>query len=130
MATESARPSLHDVGHRRPILALGVCWGATPALTFLVPESPTRALLAVGALATVSLAVLCELDSRALERHGTGVPLAWSYALVAPISAVAWTFLGPALVGLPPLSLLGILVGPPASALLYVWQRGRRATVR
>lgn len=133
MVTETARPSLREAGYRRLILALGACWGSAPALSLglemLAPLSTRAGLLALGAAATLSLGVLYELDSRTLDRRGDGVPLAWAYSLVAPLSAVAWLILGPTLVQLPGLGLLGLLVGPPASALLYVWQRGRCASV-
>lgn len=79
---------------------------------------------------TISLGVLYELDSRQLNQHGEGVPLAWAYALVAPISAVFWATFGPLLTQIPGVAILGLLVGPPASALLYLWQRGRVASVR
>ncbi|MFB6071769.1 MAG: hypothetical protein ABEJ88_02260 [Halobacterium sp.] len=131
MATRSAQPSLRDVGYRRGILAAGALWGAAPAVAFAVDvfggATPEQAALAFGALATVTLGVLFELDSRALEARGTGVPLAWSYALVAPISVVAWGLLAPGLLALPGGWLAGVLAGPPAAALLYVWQRGRVA---
>lgn len=130
MSTEAARPSLHDVGYRRTILALGACWGAAPALGFglqsVSPLTPDQGVIAIGVLTTLSLGLLYELDRRALEAHGSGVSLAWSYALVAPISVVALAFFGAGFARVP---LLGLLVGPPASALLYVWQRGRHASV-
>ncbi|SEV96107.1 hypothetical protein [Halobacterium jilantaiense] len=133
MATESAQPSLRDIGHRRLILLAGALWGAVPALTFgvgaLGDANPDQAMLAAGAAMTVTLAALFELDSRALAEHGTGVELAWSYALLAPISVVAFQFIGPALLLIPGLGVLGVLVGPPAAALVYVWQRGREASV-
>lgn len=118
--------TLHSVGYRRAILSLGVVWGAVPALSFglgmLSPLSPDTGFLLVGALMTLSLGVVYELDSRALADHGRGVPLAWSYALVAPLSLLA------ALV-VPALLTVGFLLGPPASALAYLWQRGRVASV-
>ena len=133
MATESAQPSLHDVGYRRLILLTGALWGAAPAFTFGVGAfsgtTPDRALLAVGAAMTVTLALLFELDSRALAERGTGVELAWSYALLAPLSVVAFALVGPVLLQVPGLGVLGILVGPPAAALVYLWQRGREASV-
>jgi hypothetical protein len=133
MATESARPSLHDVGHRRLILLAGALWGAAPALTFglgsFSGSTPDEAFLVIGAAMTVTLAALFELDSRTLDDHGTGVELAWSYALLAPISAVAFALLGPALLQIPGTGVVGILAGPPAAALVYVWQRGREASV-
>ena len=132
MATETAQPSLHDVGYRRLILVFGAAWGAAPALTFLMGDIGTgadTALLAVGAAMTVTLAVLFELDSRRLAAHGTGVELAWAYALLAPISIVAFAIVGPGLLQIPLFGLLGILAGPPAAALGYLWQRGREASV-
>lgn len=132
MATESAHPSLHDVGYRKLILIVGAVWGAAPAFTFLlgsVGSGTDTALFAVGAGMTLTLAVLFELDSRALAEHGTGVDMAWSYALLAPISIVAFALLGPGLLQLPLLGILGILAGPPAAALGYLWQRGREASV-
>jgi len=133
MATDSVQPSLHDVGYRRLILVAGALWGAAPALTFGVgafaETNPDQALLAVGAAVTLTLAALFELDSRALAAHGTGVELAWSYALLAPISILAFALVGPVLLRIPGLGVLGILAGPPAAALVYVWQRGREASV-
>jgi hypothetical protein len=132
MATETAQPSLHDVGYRRLILVFGASWGAAPALTFLLGDIGTgadTALFAVGAAMTVTLAVLFELDSRTLAEYGSGVEMAWSYALLAPISIVAFAILGPGLLQIPLLGILGILVGPPAAALGYLWQRGREASV-
>jgi len=132
MATESAQPSLHDVGYRRLILIVGTAWGAAPAFTFLLGDvggGADTALFAVGAAMTITLAVLFELDSRAVAAHGTGVELAWAYALLAPISVVAFAILGPGLLQIPLLGILGILVGPPAAALGYLWQRGREASV-
>ncbi|WP_233274679.1 hypothetical protein [Haladaptatus cibarius] len=132
MSEKSAQTSLHDVGYRRSILALGACWGAAPALSYgwnsLSLLSSSHEMVAVGTLMMLSLGVVYELDSRTLDRHGSGVPLAWSYALVVPISVVGWEIFGP-LLGRTPFGLLGILVGAPASALLYVWQRGRCASV-
>lgn len=131
MSTDAAQPTLHDVGYRRAILALGACWGTVPALTFglhsLASLSVTEGVFVIGALMTLSLGLLYEFDSRTLAEHGRGVPLAWSYALVAPISGVVWGLFGPAIAQIP---VLGLLVGPPASALLYVWQRGRHASVQ
>ena len=133
MSTKTASPPLREIGYRRVILLLGACWGAVPALSFGLKMfsglSSTQGLLAIGAVMTLSLGAIYELDSRTLDQYGNGVPLAWSYALVAPISVVIWGILGPGLAQIPGLGLLGILVGPPASALLYVWQRGRHATV-
>ncbi|MFC4548800.1 MULTISPECIES: hypothetical protein [Halorussus] len=133
MATQAARPSLREIGYRRAILLLGASWGAAPALSFgfdaFAGLSSTRGQFAVGVLMTLSLGVLYELDSRRLDRVGTGVPLAWSYALVAPISVVFWATFGPMLAAIPGLALFGVLTGPPASALLYVWQRGRVAAI-
>lgn len=133
MATDSVQPSLHDVGYRRLILVAGALWGAAPALTFGVgafaETNPDQALVAVGAAVTLTLAALFELDSRALAAHGTGVELAWSYALLAPISILAFALVGPVLLRIPGLGVLGILAGPPAAALVYVWQRGREASV-
>ena len=133
MATESAKPSLRDAGYRRLILLTGALWGAAPALTFGVGAfsgtTPDRALLAVGAAMTVTLAVLFELDSRALAAHGRGVELAWSYALLAPISIVAFALVGPVLLQIPGLGVLGVLAGPPVASLAYVWQRGREESV-
>lgn len=133
MSTDAARPTLRDVGYRRAILLLGALWGGAPALTFgtslLGGLTPDQGFAIVGALATISLAVLFELDSRALDRNGEGVPMAWSYALVAPISFVLWATLGPLVMQVTGLGLLGIVVGPPIAALLYVSRRGRLATV-
>jgi hypothetical protein len=133
MATESARPSLRDVGYRRLILAAGAVWGAAPAFTFGVGAfsgtNPDQALLAVGAAMTVTLGALFELDSRTLAEHGSGVEMAWSYALLAPISIVAFALVGPVFLQIPGLGVLGVLAGPPAAALVYVWQRGREASV-
>jgi len=133
MATDPVQPSLHDVGYRRLILVAGALWGAAPALTFGVgafaETNPDQALVAVGAAVTLTLAALFELDSRALAAHGTGVELAWSYALLAPISILAFALVGPVLLRIPGLGVLGILAGPPAAALVYVWQRGREASV-
>ncbi|WP_336036826.1 hypothetical protein [Halobacterium yunchengense] len=133
MATESAHESLRDVGYRRLVLLVGALWGAAPALTFGVgafaDAPPDSALLAVGAAMTVTLGALFELDSRALARRGTGVELAWSYALLAPISVVAFALVGPVLLQVPVLGLLGVLAGPPTAALAYVWVRGRHASV-
>ncbi|MHB9287051.1 hypothetical protein ACKVMT_08425 [Halobacteriales archaeon Cl-PHB] len=134
MSTDAANPSLRDVGYRTPILAFGALWGAAPALTFgasfLGAGSPDAAFVGLAAIVTLSLGALYELDSRALERHGSGVPLAWAYSLVVPLSYVGWAVFGPLLARLPGLELLAILLGPPASALLYVWQRGRHGEVR
>ena len=134
MATGTAHPSIRDVGYRRLILAAGALWGAAPALTLGVGvfsgTTPNQALAAVGAATTVTLGVLFELDSRALAAHGAaGVEPAWSYALLAPISIVAFALVGPVLPQIPGLGVLGILAGPPAAALAYVWQRGREASV-
>lgn len=132
MATETAQPSLHDVGYRKLILVFGAAWGAAPAFTFLLGDvgaGADTALLAVGAGMTLTLAVLFELDSRRLAVHGSGVELAWAYALLAPISIVAFAVLGPGLLKIPLLGLVGILAGPPAAALGYLWQRGREASV-
>lgn len=132
MATESVHPSLHDVGYRKLILIVGAVWGAAPAFTFLlrsVGSGADTALFAVGAGMTLTLAVLFELDSRALAAHGTGVEMAWAYALLAPISIVAFAIVGPGLLQLPLIGILGILAGPPAAALGYLWQRGREASV-
>jgi hypothetical protein len=130
MATESAHPSLHDVGHRRLILVASALWGAAPAFTFLLGSfgntNTNTALFAVGAGMTLTLAVLFELDSRTLAAHGTGVEMAWVYALLAPISIAAFAIVGPRLLQIP---LLGILAGPPTAALGYLWQRGREASV-
>lgn len=134
MSTGAAHPTLHEIGYRRMILLLGACWGAAPAVSFGLDVfgglSSSQGLFAIGALMTLSLGVIYELDSRQLGQYGEGVPLAWSYALVAPISVVLWGLFGPGLAQIPGLAVIGILVGPPASALLYVWQRGRLATVR
>lgn len=134
MATESAHPTLRDIGYRRLILVVGALWGAAPAFTFgtgaFTGSSPDTALVAVGAAFTLTLGALFEVDSRALAEHGTGVELAWAYALVAPISVVAFAVLGPILLQIPLLGLVGLLAGPPAAALLYLWQRGREATVQ
>ncbi len=132
MATESAHPSLHDVGYRKLILVVGAAWGAGPAFTFLLGDvgaGADTAMLAVGAGMTLTLAVLFELDSRRLAELGTGVEMAWSYALLAPISIVAFAIAGPGLLQIPLLGVLGILVGPPAAALGYLWQRGREASL-
>lgn len=133
MATESAHPSLHDVGYRRAILLAGALWGAAPALTFglgsFSGSTPDEAFLVVGAAMTATLAALFELDSRRLAAQGTGVELAWAYALLAPISVVAFVILGPGLLQIPLLGILGILVGPPTAVLGYLWQRGREASV-
>lgn len=132
MTTKNTRPPVHEIGYRRAILLLGACWGAVPALSFGLNAfdglSSDQGLFAIGALMTLSLGVLYELDSRRLDQFDAGVPLAWSYALVAPLSVVLWRLVGPELVVVPGLAVLGVLVGPPASALLYVWQRGRIAT--
>ncbi|AHG00320.1 hypothetical protein HALLA_17455 [Halostagnicola larsenii XH-48] len=69
----------------------------------------------MGALMTVSLGILYELDSRKLAQYGNGVQLAWAYALVAPLSFLLVPFF----------SVIGFFLGPPVSALLYVFQRGR-----
>lgn len=134
MATESAQPSLRDVGYRRVILVVGALWGAAPAFTFGIDAftnpSADTALVAVGAAFTLTLGALFEVDSRALGEHGTGVELAWAYALVAPVSVVAFAVLGPILLQVPVLRLVGVLIGPPAAALLYLWQRGREAAVQ
>ncbi|ELZ96471.1 hypothetical protein C440_04968 [Haloferax mucosum ATCC BAA-1512] len=53
----------------------------------------------------------------------------WAYALVAPLSFVVWWFFASILAWIPGVSLFGVFVGPPVSAVLYVWQRGRVATV-
>jgi hypothetical protein len=128
MTTTSSRPSLHEIGYRRIILVLGALWGAAPSLSYLggpsAALSKTQALIGIGAIITISLGAVYELDSRELAAHGCGVPLAWSYALLAPISIIAWVLFGAG-----PLSLIGILAGPPASALVYLWQRGRHAKV-
>jgi len=132
MAANTAQPSLRNVGYRRLILVFGAAWGAAPALTFLLGEIGTgadTALFAVGTGMTLTLGVLFELDSRALAERGTGVDLAWAYALLAPISIVAFAILGPGLLKIRFLGLLGILAGPPAAALGYLWQRGREASV-
>lgn len=133
MSTGTAHPTLYKIGYRRMILLLGACWGAAPALSFGLDVfgglSSMQGLFAIGTLMTLSLGAIYELDSRQLDQHGEGVPLAWSYALVAPISVVFWGLFGPGLAQIPGLAILWILVGPPASALLYVWQRGRVATV-
>lgn len=122
MTTITAKSNLNGIGYRRLILLVGAFWGAAPALSFGFNSvstglSSTEGLLAMGAVMTLSLGVLYELDSRQLEKHGQGVHVAWTYALVAPI----------AVVGVPD---VGLLIGPPLSALLYVWQRGRAASVR
>lgn len=126
MSLHTAEPTLHDVGYRRAILALGVLWGAVPALSFgfevLSPLSSETGFFVVVALLTLSLGVLYELDSRKLSEHGRGVPMAWSYALVVPLSLLVVPLI-------PVLVVFGILLGPPASALLYCWQRGRVAAV-
>ena len=131
MSADAAQSSLRTVGYRTPILALGALWGAAPALTFgassLGAGSPDATFVGLAALVTLSLGVIYELDSRVLTRHGSGVPLAWAYALVVPISYAGWATIGPLLAALPGLELLAILLGPPASALLYVFQRGRLA---
>lgn len=121
MAMDTAGPPLEKIGYRRSILALGAFWGAVPALSVGMSDfgslSSDGTVLVIGALMTVSLGILYELDSRKLTQHGGGVPLAWSYALVAPLSFLL----------LPFLSVIGFLLGPPISALLYVFQRGRYA---
>lgn len=143
MSTEQATPSISEVGYRRIILAFGAFSGAVPALSMLditgslsalVAPSQAHALdvfsqlsrsqetYAIGVVMTVLLAVLYELDSRKLDQVGEGVPLAWSYALIAPLSVVLVR-------QIPLLALLGILAGPPISALVYVFQRGRVGTV-
>lgn len=133
MATDTGNRTLYDVGHRRAILALGVLWGFVPALTFATNFvgglSPTEGTIAVAVAMTVSLGALYELDSRRLAASGEGVPLAWAYALVAPISLVAVAGYGHLLAAVPGGATLMLLAGPPASALLYVWQRGRVASV-
>lgn len=130
MSLTDTAQTLHDVGYRRAILALGAFWGAAPALTFgmksLTPLSPDGSLLALGTVTTLTLGALYELDSRTLAERGRGVPMAWSYALVAPISVVAWAVPAPVV---PVLAYVGVLAGPPASALCYCWQRGRTASV-
>ncbi|WP_197075871.1 hypothetical protein [Halostagnicola sp. A56] len=122
IATDTARSPPEKIGYRRSILALGAFWGAVPALSFgtsdLVALSTDGTILVIGALMTVSLGILYELDSRTLAQYGTGVPLAWSYALIAPLSFLL----------VPPIGVLAILCGPPLSALLYVYQRGRYAS--
>lgn len=133
MATTNSRPSLHEIGYRRHILVLSAIWGAAPSLSYLAGPSAvlskTQALIGIGALITISLGLVYEIDSRALAAHGRGVPLAWSYALLAPISIIAWALFGAGISQIPPLYLIGILVGPPASALVYLWQRGRHGAV-
>lgn len=132
MATTNARPALHEIGYRRAILVFAAFWGAAPGLSYLLEPvglSATQAVVGIAAVMTLSLGVLYERDSRVLAEHGNGVPLAWSYALVAPISIVFWGLFGSGFAEIPPLGLLGIFAGPPASALLYLWQRGRHATV-
>lgn len=133
MAPDHASATLRDVGYRRPILLLGALWGAVPALSLGLNVvgglSSTEATLAIAAAMTASLGILYELDSRRLDERGEGVPLAWAYALVAPISLVLWWAYGPILATIPGGAVLAILVGPPGSALLYVWQRGRVASV-
>lgn len=133
MTTTNSRPSLREIGYRRLILTLGALWGAAPGLSYSIGPSTalskTQALLGIGAVMTISLGTVYELDSRALAAHGRGVPLAWSYALLAPISIIAWALFGAGISQIPPLYLIGILAGPPASALVYLWQRGRHATV-
>jgi len=111
----------------------GAFWGAAPGLGYLVspltglPKS--QSLVGIGTILTISLGALYELDSRALAARGRGVPLAWSYALFVPISLLGWALLGAGISQIPPLYFVGILAGPPASALLYLWQRGRHAVV-
>jgi len=127
MVQTNSQLSLHEIGYRRLILVLGALWGVAPSLSFFggpsTGVSQTQILIGIGALITISLGVVYELDSRALAAHGRGVRLAWSYSLLAPISIIAWMLFG---AGIP---LIGLLVGPPASALVYLWQRGRHATV-
>lgn len=108
---------------------MGTRSGTIFALCFFGGLTQTQGLVAVAAAMTVSLGVLYELDSRRLAAYDDGIPLAWAYALVAPISIVFWSAYGPALALLPGGAVLAILVGPPASALLYVRQRGRVASV-
>lgn len=133
MTTQAANRDLYDVGYRRVILVLGAVWGIVPAASFATNFvgglSPTEGTFAVAAVMTVSLGVLYELDSRRLEEHGEGVPLAWAYALVAPISLVVVAAYGHLLATIPGGATVALLAGPPASALLYVWQRGRVASV-
>lgn len=133
MTTHAASRDLYDVGYRRVILALGAAWGFVPAASFAMNffdgVSPTLGTYAVAAAMTVSLGALYELDSRRLAAHGEGVPLAWAYALVAPISIVFVVSFGHVLAAVPGGASLMLLAGPPASALLYVWQRGRVGSV-
>jgi hypothetical protein len=133
MSTEPVQPSLRDVGYRTPILVVGALWGAAPALTYglgLVPGSTPRVAFFVGlTVMTATLAVLFQLDSETLAERGTGVGLAWSYALLAPITVVATALVGPGALDVPLVGLFGILAGPPAASLVYVWQRGREASV-
>jgi hypothetical protein len=133
MPTTDCRPSLREIGYRRHILVLGAIWGAAPGLSYLAGPSaalsPTQALVGIGVVTTISLGFVYELDNRALAAHGRGVPLAWSYALLAPLSLIAWALFGAGISQISPLSLLGILAGPPVSVLVYLWQRGRHAAV-
>ncbi|MDH5021025.1 hypothetical protein [Halobacterium rubrum] len=133
MATESAQPSLHDVGYRRLILLAGALWGAAPALSYsfdLVPGGIPGGSFFIGVtVMTTTLAVLFQLDSETLAEHGTRVELAWSYALLAPVSIVVTALVGPGMLEIPIVGLLGILAGPPVASLVYVWQRGPEASV-
>lgn len=133
MLLGNAPTSLHDIGYKWPILLLGALWGAAPALSFVLYQfgglSSDQWLLAIGAAMTLTLGVVYELDNRQIKQYGEGVPFAWSYALVAPISVILWEVFGSELARKPGLALLGIIVGPPASALLYIWQRGRKAEI-
>jgi hypothetical protein len=134
MATETGSTSRYEVGYRRTILVFGALWGAVIALHPLLAAplglSETQTFVGSGAVMTLLLGLLYELDSRALAERGRGVPLAWAYSLVVPISVVFWGLVGPLLAQITPLALLSVLVGPPASALLYLWQRGKHATVQ
>jgi len=133
VSTASVQPSLRDAGYRRLILLTGALWGAAPALTYglgLLPgATPRVAFFVIVIVMTATLAVLFQADSEALAERGTGVELAWSYALLAPITIVATALVGPGALDIPLVGLFGILAGPPAASLGYVWQRGREASV-
>ena len=131
MSTETAQPPLTEIGYRWTILLLGACWGAVPALSFGLNLfgglSPAQWMLVIGTLMTLTLGIIYELDNRRIKQYYEGVPLAWSYALVAPIAVVFWEISNSVLAQVPGVALIGIFAGPPASALLYLWQRGRLA---
>lgn len=125
MAAENRDLSIREIGYRRLILFVGIFWGVAPSLSFglqtfiNIPQSTL--IIIFNSSATVLLGILYELDSRRVNNYANGVPLAWAYALLVPICIILLPMVHP--FG----QTLGYIIGPPLSAIIYLFQRGRLA---